>query len=301
VGRWGAALKEKWPSAARIAGTHKNPKHLPTAEKSKMETQEKHIGGRAGRTCPHELTRDTGWDAHAGAPRLMRVSEVDRYFDPASSLGRTLQWVREFLVRPHPELGRPGPVCPFAPIALGRDTIWMAEIKDSSASFESIAAVINDYRDAFLAMEPTSGPEAINKTFLIVFSSLQAHGAEGAAVVDAVQASLKKHFVDVGLMLGEFHATNQSPGLRNPDFRPLRSPIPMLAIRHMVDSDLPFLNRESYSPKVRAVYLRSYLFRLGGTLSQTKFDEALNGLIAAEMALEANDAQESGDLAETLR
>ena len=231
----------------------------------------------------------------------MRVTEVDRDCDPATPLGRTLGWIREFLVRPHPELGRPGPVCPFAPIALGRDTIWMAEIGDASASYESIAAIIIAYRDVFLAMEPKSGPEAINKTFLIVFSSLQANGAEGAAVVDRVQASLKKHFVEMGLMLGEFHAANQSPGLRNPDFRPLRSPIPMLAIRHMVDSDLPFLNRESYPPKDRAALLRHYLFRLGGTLSQVKFDEALDGLIAAEMAPEASTAQESDDLAETLQ
>ena len=266
-----------------------------------MEIQQTYLGGDAGGRCPHALTRDAGLEGHARGPRLMRVSEVDRHCDPASPLGRTLGWIREFLVRPHPELGRPGPVCPFAPIALGRDTIWMTEIGDVAASFESIAAIITGYRDVFLAMEPKSGPEAINKTFLIVFSSLQANGAEGAAVVDRVQASLKKHFVEMGLMLGEFHDANQSPGLRNPDFRPLRSPIPMLAIRHMVDSDLPFLNRESYPPKDRAAFLRHYLFRLGGTLSQVKFDEAVEGLIAAEMALEASAAHESDDLAETLQ
>jgi hypothetical protein len=196
-----------------------------------------------------------------------------------------LDWIRGFLARPHPQLGRNGTVCPFVPIALGLDTIWMAEVVETTPSFERLSAIITDFRNMFLEMEPTSGPEAINKAFLVVFPSLRAPGAEGAAVVDKVQASLKRYFVEMGLMLGEFHAANESPGLRNPDFRPLRSPIPMLAIRHMVESDLPFLIRGTYPPKERSSFLRSYLFRLGGALSQTKFNEALAGLIAAETAM----------------
>jgi hypothetical protein len=119
---------------------------------------------------------------------------------------------------------------------------------------------------------------------LAIFPSLAANGADGAAMIDKVQARLKPYFVEMGMMLGEFHAGNESPGLRNPDFRPLRSPIPMLAIRHMVESDLPFLNRETYTPKQRSAFLRSYLFRMGGALSETKFNQVVDGLIAAEVA-----------------
>jgi hypothetical protein len=193
-------------------------------------------------------------------------------------------WIRGFLARPHPHVGRPGSVCPFVPVALGLDTIWMAEVTEATASFERISSIITEYRNVFQETEPKSGPEAINKAFLVVFSALMGNGAEGASMVDKVQAALKKHFVDIGLMLGEFHSTNESPGLRNPDFRPLRSPIPMLAIRHMVESDLPFLIRESYPPDLRSSFLRSYLFRMGGALSQVRFNEALDGLIAAEVA-----------------
>jgi hypothetical protein len=168
------------------------------------------------------------------------------------------------------------------------DTIWMAEVPEATATFEGISEIISEYRKLFIETEPKSGPEAMNKAFLVVFSALTAHGDEGAALVDEVQAHLKKYFVEVGLMLGEFHSANESPGLRNPDFRPLRSPIPMLAIRHMVESDLPFLIRESYPPKLRSSFLRSYLFRMGGALSQVKFNEAVDGLIAAEVALWSN-------------
>src|SRR5262249_49614221 len=153
-----------------------------------------------------------------------------------------------------------------------------------------------DYRNVFLETEPTSGPEAMNKAFLVVFPSLTAGGPEGAALVDKVQASLKPYFVDMGLMLGEFHAANESPGLRNPAFRPLRSPIPMLAIRHMVESDLPFLIRKTYPPELRSLFLRSYLFRMGGMLSQAKFNEALNGVVAAEMAIASSPNKDSSFL-----
>jgi hypothetical protein len=168
---------------------------------------------------------------------------------------------------------------------LGLDTIWMTEVVETAPSFESISGIITGYRDVFLQTEPTSGPEALNKAFLVVFSSLTANGAEGAAVIDKVQAGLKRYFVEMGLMLGEFHATNESPGLRNPDFRPLRSPIPMLAIRHMVESDLPFLIRETYPPRLRSSFLRSYIFYMGGQLSRLKFNEAMDGLTAAEVAM----------------
>jgi len=234
---------------------------------------------------PKAPARGDGADRQPVRPSLMRISEVDRNCDPASPMGCVRDWIRRFLARPHPQLGRGGSVCPFVPIALGLDTIWMAEVAETMPSFERISEIITEYRNVFLKTEPTSGSEAINKTFLVVFPSLAANGAEGAAIIDKVQASLKKYFVDMGLMLGEFHAANESPGLRNPDFRPLRSPIPMLAIRHMVESDLPFLIRETYAPQERSSFLRAYLFRLGGTLSQVKFNEALDGLIAAEAAI----------------
>lgn len=71
-------------------------------------------------------------------------------------------------------------------------------------------------------------------------------------------------------MIGEFHNRNESPGLHNPHFRPLRSPIPMLAIRFMAEADLPFLDRITDEPQVRVRYLEAYLSRLGKTISDQK-------------------------------
>lgn len=231
----------------------------------------------AEKQCPLSLK------PNAPQLHLRRVSEVIRDCEPTSTLAYVLDWVKTYLALPHPELGRKGPVCPFVPIALEQDTIWMMEIADENPGQENITAVINECRELFLTTEPTSGPDLINKAFLVIFPNLK---NDDAHVVDAVQMHLKRSFVEKGLMLGEFHANNQSGGLRNPEFRPLRSPIPILAMRHMVDSDLPFLASLQIPAAERIAYLRSYLFRLGGALSMAKFSAALDGIVAAEFEMQ---------------
>jgi hypothetical protein len=225
----------------------------------------------------------------------MRVSEVDRECSATSTPAKVVKWLREFLACPHPNLGRSGSVCPFVPIALELDRIWVAEVTTEDPSIDSISSIITEFREMFLRTEPTNGPEALNKAFLVAFPTLISHGSKAAALVDEVQYRLKPTFVEKGIMLGEFHATNESPGLRNPDFRPLRSPIPMLAIRHMVESDLPFMTRANYSSKEQAAFLRAFLFRLGGSLKPSSFNEALERLIAVEapqLGSETRDAEE---------
>jgi len=223
---------------------------------------------------------------HLLGNNLFPASQIDCEKAGESPLALILKWVRNFLSKPHAELGRTGPVCPFTPQALNLDTIWLTEIADPNPDQERIAQIIANYRDVFLQLEPKDGPSAINKAILIVFPYL---GASGATLIDEVQATLKKRFVDVGLMLGEFHLANQSPGLRNENFRPLRSPLPMLAIRHMVESDLPFMRRSMDDPALRASYLRSYLRLLGPVLRRNYFEQAIEALVDAELELRSKD------------
>merc|ERR1719359_2143873 len=79
------------------------------------------------------------------------------------------------------------------------------------------------------------------RAVILVFPDVPINRAD--KVIDDTQNRLKDDFVKDGLMLGEFHLLNNSAGLRNPDFYPLRTPYPCLALRHMVPSDLPFLKR----------------------------------------------------------
>lgn len=77
---------------------------------------------------------------------------------------------------------------------------------------------------------------------VLVFPSISHE--EAHEYVDKVQALLKPEFVEKGLMIGEFHRSNNTPALHSSALFPLRTPYPSLAIRHMVPSDLPFLVHE---------------------------------------------------------
>jgi hypothetical protein len=167
-------------------------------------------------------------------------------------------WIANYLARPHAELGRTGNVCPFAAPAITKDTLRIAVVRltDETAKKGQIVEAITSYRDTFLHLE-SSDENQILQAILILFPDVQAH--EAADLIDTTKEELKAEFVEQGLMLGEFHSTNQSPALRNPAFKPLRSPIPMLVIRRMVSTDHVFLNRSEYDPATRLQYLETYL------------------------------------------
>jgi hypothetical protein len=227
--------------------------------------------------------RDTG-DAlpSAAGPELYTFTQVKALMPDDHPLAITTSWIKSFLARPHKDLGRPGPVCPFVPGAITQDTIWLANVPEGRGDRQAIIDIIGRYRDLFLELEPKTGDSAMMKAMVIVFPNVP---SDDAGVIDEVQFELKSQFVEAGMMIGEFHERNDGGGLRNPDFRPLRSPIPSLAIRFMVETDLPFMNRPLYSPSVRAGFIRSYIRRLGTTISRHSFDVALNSLIAAQLQL----------------
>ncbi|WP_460764519.1 FAD-dependent oxidoreductase [Lysobacter fragariae] len=242
--------------------------------------------------CPHaaKLAQQESITARLG---LIRASEAERDHK-GSALDEIVQWTRTFLAKPHPDVGRSGPVCPFTPAALAMDAIWLAQVTDATADADRLAEICSQFRDIFYDIEPSTGTAAINKTIVVVFPNLD---IESAWLVDQVQAQLKPSFVDMGLMIGEFHAKNESPGLRNPDFRPLRSPIPMLAMRQMVETDLPFLRRYIDEPQVRISFLRSYLRRLGGSVRKNFFDQAVAALVEAELELQGASSSAQPDSA----
>lgn len=237
--------------------------------------------GDAARAMIH-IRPGTDGGPTAATPQLYTFAQVKALMPPDHPLAITTAWIKSFLGRPHPDLGRPGFVCPFVPGAIAQDTIWLAHIAEGRGDRQAIISIVDHYRQRFLDLDPKTGDSAMSKAMVLVFPNVP---SDDAGVIDEVQAHLKPKFVDDGMMIGEFHERNEGGGLRNPDFRPLRSPIPSLALRFMVETDLPFLHRPLYSPSVRAGFIRSYLRRFGSTLSRSSFDTALNAFVAAELQL----------------
>lgn len=159
-------------------------------------------------------------------------------------------WVREYLCQPHPELGRSGPMCPFVPKALQkRLLVGTVHAHIDAPDLDAVMTSLLREMERFIAMEPVSGNEAQYKSLMVLFPDLGTGADDRAAfrVVERAQAALQPRFVPNGLMVGEFHgAPPDKRGLWNTEFRPLWSPIPMLVIRHMVPTDVLFLQDDAH-------------------------------------------------------
>ena len=200
-----------------------------------------------------------------------------------------LEWAETFLARPHKDLGRTGDVCPFVGEALTRESLQLTlvNLKESDEGrFGEIESVVLSNREHFIAKEQGNGTsDNLLNALIMIFPDITEE--EAPILIDGVQKKLKPEFVKSGLMLGEFHARNNSSGLRNPDFRPLRSPVPLLAIRHMMESDLPFLGKMCDSPELRIEFLTAYLEFLGPSLRSASRTRAESALVAAREELSA--------------
>jgi len=181
-------------------------------------------------------------------------------------------YLREFLSRAHPLLGRAGPTCPFVPKALKLDCMRLGLIPTgTSPSASSMRELVRGFIPIFEALEPQKGPTAVFKAVLLLFPQIPLERA--AELIDGTQAALKEEFVSRGLMLGEFHLLNNAAGLHNPGFFPLRTVSPALAIRHMVPSDLVFMTGDHYPPARRAAFLQSYIGKMAGEKGKKAQDD----------------------------
>ena len=208
--------------------------------------------------------------------------------DESHELVRVVDWCENFLGKPSGLVGRTGNVCPFVPEAMMRGSLKFAVVALRERGVEAVAEIeemIGACREHFLSKEGVDGKIDIFGSMVLIFPDVA--NEEARVVIDPSQRKLKPTFVREGLMLGEFHPFSATPGLRNKHFRPLRSPIPLLAIRHMVESDVDFLMAPNDPAPTRVKSLQAYLRFLGPSLSvasQIKAKEAL--LLAETQALE---------------
>lgn len=196
-----------------------------------------------------------------------------------SALRQIADWLEGTVSRPHPALGRSGEVCPWTRRTIDLGKLLLAPIETDDAA--DADAVVLGLLERFSSLQPTSGADAGFRSVIGVFCRLDPGTA--ADFVVGVHARLKPTFLERGLMLGEFYPTNDKPGIRNPDFRPLRSPVPLLVVRMMVEADLEFLlDRDEFVEaylKVQRGRGRERLVRLLEQRPATVAAERIPGLL----------------------
>jgi heptaprenyl diphosphate synthase len=159
----------------------------------------------------------------------------------AADLAAALEWVEQFVMKPHEQLGRDGAVCPFVQAAMKADTFllenWTVE---PDATVDDLVASVNLLADTFEAREWASRNRTLH-TMVVVLDGL---APERFHLLDDVHARAKSGLVKRGLMFAQFYPECDERAVRNPALRIARSPVPMLAIRRMAQHDVLFLDSD---------------------------------------------------------
>ena len=155
------------------------------------------------------------------------------------ALRAVADWIETFVARPHKDLGRDGPVCPFTTVALERDTLWLAPEQIAGRSVTDVVELVDGYQRLFTDTQPTDPDEAIYKSFFLVFTDLPADRAD-ELLADVLEELAVPSYAKDGFVMGPFYEGNEGTAIYNAAFRPFTSPVPSLLMRQAVVSDWKF-------------------------------------------------------------
>lgn len=166
-------------------------------------------------------------------------------------------WTRSYLMSDHPDLGRAGNVCPFTAMGARLDTLRFGVSNAAPIDSDKIYDIL---KGLFAAFDLIPCPRKMQTYRAIMVGFPNCGGPDGIAALAKAQKSLRLLSFRHARMIGLFHPQADAPGLWNPSFRPLRSPIPVVALRSLVVEDAAFVMRH---PLLAPAYL--FNFPLAGT------------------------------------
>ncbi|MFF6785145.1 DUF6875 domain-containing protein [Streptomyces sp. NPDC012510] len=176
--------------------------------------------------------------------RAVTVSPLHGYEDRAERDLRALTtWLRRYVSRPHPKLGRKGPICPFVPVALNAEAVgYHLQYEITGKDPDELREVLAHHLQR-LPVTGTTWQGASLDSLIVALPDLVQEGWEA---LDEAHARLKDFAVERGLMIGQFHPGCDERSVRNDGFSVSRSPIPLLAVRHMASHDILFLHERPH-------------------------------------------------------
>ena len=155
------------------------------------------------------------------------------------ALQAVADWIESFVLRPHEDLGRAGPVCPFVPESLERQVLWLTPEHVADRDAQDVVELMSEYKSLFLGTQPNEGDDATYKVIVVVFTDLSADRAAGVFAEVQRQLAIPSYAAD-GIIFGPFYEGNEATAIYNSSFRPFQSPVPFLFVRHGVVSDWKF-------------------------------------------------------------
>ncbi len=199
---------------------------------------------------------------------MSEIFSIVKYLD---DIKEAVKYIN-FAASPNPNKGSSGAVCPFLPKAIKNDTIRCAIIDNETFDVDTISTILDDYIKLFLDFSKGEKELKIYYSLIILFPNMNTKQSE--LLLTTIHKEYKKKMVYDGLMIGEFFPSNEKVGLYSDSFHPLRSQVPMIAIRYLIPEDILFLNNDSDSIEDRIEYLKGYIHSLGDILNENKLNSA---------------------------
>ncbi len=198
------------------------------------------------------LERTAGPENTTSAPRLTIAEARAGAWADDADMATMLGWIEGYLMKPHDQLGRTGAVCPFTKQSARIDAVRVAISRGAADDQAEVAQLMRTAFDELDAIPAKAGMEHF-RTIIIGFP--ECLDDAGLEMLKRVQGEMKWVSLSRYRMVGLMFAKSEAPGLWNPEFRPQRSPMPILAIRHMVENDAFFAVRH---PLLCVPYLAKY-------------------------------------------
>jgi hypothetical protein len=197
---------------------------------------------------------------------LCPSTEIDSISDAPirATFGAGLTWIQQFIMRPNPDLGRGGPVCPFARPAHEARAMHFCALDVGEMSFDVFINVMMRLTSFFdrVARNISGRPDLLS---LCIFPrNLRAQSY--SKFIDRAHSMLKPFYMNAGLMLGEFHPLSTVRGAHSQMIFPMRSDVPILVIRSIALHDILFIDHQSEALGVRIHELECYLRGVGNLL-----------------------------------
>lgn len=196
------------------------------------------------------------------------------------ALASLSEWLRDYAMSDHAELGRSGTVCPFVKQASKLDTLLVG-INLAGPNDED--HVFAEIRTSFKDLERIPAPPGKENLRTIAVGFPNCANSAGIAMLNSVYKRHKYYTLLRNRMVAFFHPDADVHGLWNDSFRPMRSPMPMLAVRYLVEQDAAFADKHRL---MRAPYLlrfglagarRLADYRQRKMASQGKIGQGLSG------------------------
>jgi hypothetical protein len=177
---------------------------------------------------------------------LARFGKHDLPFPPqvptqhAAVARAAVDWAEQFLAKPHADLGRKGPICPFVKhtVDIGKYFVSVRPEIDGNNLY-TLRRIVLQEAAALLRHSPNVGSKGAFSSLVMVFPNI---ADAQLSILDSIHSELKTALMERDLMFSPFHKHSTKPSVSNPEFKVFRAPFPALVVRHLDVRDIAFLN-----------------------------------------------------------